>query len=175
MANTWLVIKTWQQSPANFVAGGTRYAAATGEWVEIGAGARIGAWASIGAGARIGAWASIGAGARIGAWASIGAWARIGAGARIGAWASIGAGANHPTSPLYLWPQSGPWPIYVSDVDKRLVGIGCEVHPIEWWLAGGADKVREKHNAQITASIYDPALLAVAKLMGWDEAKEPVQ
>jgi len=92
----------------------------------------------------------------------------LGNGCKLGSDCNLGSDCKHPVSPLYLLPQSGTWPVYVSDPDKKLVGIGCEVHEIDWWLNGGAAEVRAKHNCENTAAIYDPALQAVAQLMGWN-------
>ncbi len=145
----WKEIQTWQKSDAKQI-GGTRYTNSADVWVEVGVGA------------------GIEADALIGAHAFIGAHARIGAHAFIGVDALIEAHARIESTPLYLHPAGGEWPIYVSDPEKRLVGIGCEVHAIDWWLDGGAGKIRKNHKCEETDLIYDPAIEAVAKLMGWE-------
>lgn len=72
---------------------------------------------------------------------------------------------HHEVTPFYYMPQGGDWPIYVSDAKTQMVGIGCEVHKIDWWLDSGADIVRGKHQVEDTADIYDPALQFVAGLL----------
>ena len=92
----WSKIKTWPQSPAVHVNGGTRYTAAkTGEWVEVGACARvadsahighhtcIGEHAHIAADAIVGRYVYIAAGSSVGRYVYIGAVARVGAGSRL--------------------------------------------------------------------------------------------
>jgi len=99
--------------------------------------------------------------------ASDGTWIEIGNYCKIGNECKIGDYSKIEKTPLYLWPNGGNWPVYVSDAEKKMVGIGCEIHHIDWWLDGGAKKVREEHGMEGTSAIYDPALLAVQSLMGW--------
>ena len=172
----WITIKTWPQSPAVHVNGGTRYTKSAGQWVEIGAGASVADDASLGEGAIVSEGAIVGAGARVGELAHIGERAHIGDGAhiaygvRLGDFARVCDGACVSHTPVYTWPQGGDWPVYVADQEKRLVGIGCEVHPIEFWINGGADKIREKRGVPETAETYDEALRYVARAMRWEDS-----
>ena len=143
--------------------------ATIGDGVTIGHYAMIGNYATIGEGAKIGCDAKIGHHATIGNYAMIGEGAKIDSAATIGHHATISDGAKINESPLYLCPRGGHWPVYVSDPDKRLVGVGCEIHTIDFWLGeDGVEKVREKHDAQdTTAATYALALRYVAQAMGW--------
>ena len=182
--NRWIDIKDWKQEPDKHLIG-TRYVSDTGKWVEIGNNATIGNYATIGNGVTIGNDstigngvtigndATIGNGAKIGNYATIGNdvtignYATIGDGVTIGNAATIDRGATIDSSPSYIQPPGGPWPLGVSDPGKRLVFVGCEVHSIDFWLGGGADKVREKYGCPETAQIYDRALVYIAEAMGW--------
>jgi carbonic anhydrase/acetyltransferase-like protein (isoleucine patch superfamily) len=148
--NKWSVIKTWPTSPAQYVAGGLRYTeAATGEWVEVHPDAKVGDSAMVGDYAKVGDCAKVGD------------YATVGNSARVGDYAKV------EKTPLYLWPHGGQWPVCVADPDKRLIAIGCEIHNADFWLNGGADKVREKHGTQDTKATYDAAIKFVCEQMGW--------
>jgi NDP-sugar pyrophosphorylase family protein len=107
---------------------------AEGNYVRIGAGARIGDEARIGDGASIGARASIGDGASIGARASIGDGARIGDGASIGARASIGDGASigaAATDVTDLGVTDGYRKCLYYVKGKPYIGAGCRQLTLE--------------------------------------------
>ena len=81
----------------------------------------------------------------------------------------IGSKCKIESTPIYIHPEGGLWPVYVFDPKEKIVGIGCERHTIDWWLDGGAENVRKRHGVKSTASIYDPVLKAIKVLLEQSE------
>jgi hypothetical protein len=142
-------VMTWSVSrAANIV--GTRYTSPDGDWVELGDGVNLGD------GVKLGNGVTLGDGVTLGNYVTLGNDVKLGNGVTLG------------ETPLYLIPPGGQWHVAVVDPARCLVQIGCEVHPITYWLSGGADEVRERHNAHDTANVYDAAIRFVAQIMGWE-------
>lgn len=184
--DTFEQVLLWFQSSAEYVFGGTRYTnISTKRWVEIhpsatispvakiGRLAKIGRKAFVGDGSVISDFVTIGAGATIGDMALIGDRATIGSRANIKPWIKIGAraiihkNAVIDESPVYVWPRGGDFPVYVSDPNKKLVGVGCSVLRIDKWFGREGAKV-VADNAVPRTEKYEAALRAVAAMMGWE-------
>jgi len=137
------------------------YRAQIGDWAEIGD------WAKIGARAQIGDLAKIGAGVQIGDWAEIGDSAEIGAGVKIWASVKIGAGAkigaNEKFDKTPVQVQCNPYLVY--PYSKTDIGVGCIVHPVDYWMRDADPDELAEHPECKPWSTYREAINLVAKFM----------
>ena len=98
---------------------------------------------------------------------TIGDYVRLGGRVKLGNDVTIGDGVTINESPVYLWPRGGQFPVYVSDADKRLVGIGCCVLEIAEWFNGAGAYLASVYKMKDTR-VYEDALRTVAMMMGWE-------
>ena len=102
-----------------------------------------------------------------GFWAELGDRVKLGNRVTLGDDVTLGDRVTINESPVYLWPRGGQFPVYVSDADKRLVGIGCCVLEIGEWFNGTGAGLASEYAVEDTR-VYEDGLRAVAMMMGWE-------
>ena len=133
-------------------------------WRKLPNGSRVtlGYYVTLGDGVKLGDRVALGDYVRLGNFVALGNDVTLGNGVKLGDGVTLGEGVTYTVTPIQV--QCHPYVVY--PFSKTEIGVGCVVHPIEYWMKADDPVELADHPECQPWSTYREAIALVAEFMG---------